>query len=670
MRHELVDVLYTYKNKLASDYEPLGAIKGNEVDITLNIDRPYPPVLRVPDYTASPRARESLEKHIQELIPLSVLRKVGHNEEIEVTTPVIVSWHNEKSRMVGDFGALNTYTVTDRDPIPITQETLTQLSKDKYIKSMDELKGFHKNGLTPKAKKLLRTITHCGIYEYLRVPFVIKNALSNYQRMMNTIFPTELSEVWLIIYIDHIIICSYSWSLHLKRLERVLDKFAAVNMKFSLKKFNFGFEELRALGHIVSVLSLGIDKKKVTAVLLKPIPHNKKEMMYSLGFASCYRKQLKDFEVLAKSLYGICDKQTIFEMTQESIKAYEEIRKALTEATLLLMPDSNIPFKVYIDACGDGLGAALHQVQIIDEKPTEGPICYISRQIKPTEAGYGASQMECLCLVWELQKLHYYLDGSVFVVITDCNAVKSLLNMKKPNKNMLRWQIAIQEYRGNMTIVHKEGNIHKNDDEISRWALANTPDSPAYVPLEEEPHISIEGINITDIGTELFEEVRKSYKQKNNFHILTSLLDKDCKDTDLVTALPLSGDRSYNSCLVILDRYRKTPIFLPFHKDDTDFNGALLLWNRVISNTGLFKNTTSDRDPKFSSALWANLHRLFGTKLSLSTAYHPHPDGQAERMIKGLEEMIIRFCAYGLEFKDSDGFNHYWFTLIPSLELA
>ncbi|MBW0586250.1 hypothetical protein O181_125965 [Austropuccinia psidii MF-1] len=92
---------------------------------------------------------------------------------------------------------------------------------------------------------------------------------------------------------------------------------------------------------------------------------------------------------------------------------------------------------------------------------------------------------------------------------------------------MLRWQIAIQKYRGNMTIVHKGGNIHKNADGPSRWALANTPYNPAYVPLEAEPQTPIEGTNITDIGTEFFEEVRESYKQDKKFHILTSLLDKD-----------------------------------------------------------------------------------------------------------------------------------------------
>ncbi|MBW0524698.1 hypothetical protein O181_064413 [Austropuccinia psidii MF-1] len=118
------------------------------------------------------------------------------------------------------------------------------------------------------------------------------------------------------------------------------------------------------------------------------------------------------------------DQQNVFEMTQDRIQAYEKIRYALTNAPLLLMPDWKLPFKLYIDACGEGLGEALHQVQIFNDKPYEGLICFISRQIKPNEARYGASQMECLCLVWTLENLHYYLDGSVFEVITDCNALK------------------------------------------------------------------------------------------------------------------------------------------------------------------------------------------------------------------------------------------------------
>ncbi|MBW0515048.1 hypothetical protein O181_054763 [Austropuccinia psidii MF-1] len=135
---------------------------------------------------------------------------------------------------------------------------------------------------------------------------------------------------------------------------------------------------------------------------------------------------------------------------------------------------------------------------------------------------------------------------------------------------------------------------------------------------------------------------------------------------DWMTALPPGGDKSYNTCLVIVERYSKNTIFLPCHKDDT----ALYIWNRVIFHTGLLKNIISYRDPKFTSALWTNSNKLWGTKLSLSTAYNPQTDGLAEIMIQSLEEMIRIFCAYGLEFKYSDGFTHYLCTFIPALELA
>ncbi|MBW0532457.1 hypothetical protein O181_072172 [Austropuccinia psidii MF-1] len=283
------------------------------------------------------------------------------------------------------------------------------------------------------------------------MPFGIKNAPSNFQRMMNKIFPEELSEGLLIIHIDDIIVCSKTWEEQIYRLSRVLTKVQSVSMKISLKKLHFGVEDLKALGHVVSGLSLGIDKNKVAAVLLKPMPQNKKE--------------------------------------------------------------------------------------IINDKPVEGPICFISRQIKPTEARYEASQIECLCLVWSLEKLNYFLEGWAFEVISDFTAVKSLLNMKTPNRNMLRWQIAIQEYRGNVAIFHKDGNIHKGSDGLRRWPLPNDIDNPAYVPEEASPHIPIEGISVTDLNTTFFEEVKEGYTQDKNCRILCQLLTKECKDNPLIHSL-------------------------------------------------------------------------------------------------------------------------------------
>ncbi|MBW0489640.1 hypothetical protein O181_029355 [Austropuccinia psidii MF-1] len=214
INERFIDLLFKYKSAFATDKEPLGAIIGHKVDIILNVEKPYPPLLRRPAYPASPRPREALEVHIKEAMDLMVLRKVGHNKQVEVNKPVIISLHNEKERMVGEFRALNTYTIPDRYSIPRMHDTSTQLSQAMFITTMDALKGFHQNFLSEYSKELLKKIVHCGIYEYLRKPFDIKNAPSHYQRLMNTTFPEELSEGWLILYIDDIIVCSETWENH------------------------------------------------------------------------------------------------------------------------------------------------------------------------------------------------------------------------------------------------------------------------------------------------------------------------------------------------------------------------------------------------------------------------------------------------------------------------
>ncbi|MBW0502325.1 hypothetical protein O181_042040 [Austropuccinia psidii MF-1] len=173
---ELSSLLYNHKGAFASDKETLWAIIGHEVAIILNIERPYPPLLRRTTYQASRKSREALEINIKELLDLGVIRNVGHNEEVEITTPVIVAWHNGKSRMVGDFRAMNAYIVPDRYPIPKIQISLTQISQAVYISTMDALKGFHKSLVAPRARKYLRSTVHWGVYGYLRMPFGIKNA--------------------------------------------------------------------------------------------------------------------------------------------------------------------------------------------------------------------------------------------------------------------------------------------------------------------------------------------------------------------------------------------------------------------------------------------------------------------------------------------------------------
>ncbi|MBW0516039.1 hypothetical protein O181_055754 [Austropuccinia psidii MF-1] len=142
-------------------------------------------------------------------------------------------------------------------------------------------------------------------------------------------------------------------------------------MNISSKKFSFEFEGLSPLGHLVSGLSLEIVKRIVAAVLLKPITQKKKAIQSFLGFEGYYRQHIKDLVSIARPPYKLCDKDIVFEMTVDSVKAFESLKQALTTAPLLLIPDFKLPFKLDINTSGKGLGAALHQVQIIIYKHVE-----------------------------------------------------------------------------------------------------------------------------------------------------------------------------------------------------------------------------------------------------------------------------------------------------------
>ncbi|MBW0549609.1 hypothetical protein O181_089324 [Austropuccinia psidii MF-1] len=118
---------------------------------------------------------------------------------------------------------------------------------------------------------------------------------------------------------------------------------------------------------------------------------------------------------------------------------------------------------------------------------------------------------------------------------------------------------------------------------------------------------------------------------------------------DWVTGIVPGGKESFNACLIIVDRFSKSMRFLPCHKEDTAMDNALLFWTNIISTY---------------------VYELLGTKLAFSTAYHPQTDGLAERMIQTMEEILRRFCAYGMEYKDHEGYTHDWVTLLPEVQLG
>ncbi|MBW0526887.1 hypothetical protein O181_066602 [Austropuccinia psidii MF-1] len=226
-----------------------GNIIGHDIELDLDVERPYPPMLRRSPYPTIVETRKEIEKHINELLDMDC-------------------------RLCGDFRALDNYTKADRYPRPRLPHALDKLAKAKYITKMDCMKGFHQNEVNPNSMKLLRVICHMGIYEYTRMPFGINNAPLRFQRKMDTIFQEEILEGWIVVYIDDIIIYSETWEDHVRYIDRVLSHFTPINLKISLQKCNFGQQKLLAPGHKVPGLSLAIDQNKVAEAMQKAVPKN------------------------------------------------------------------------------------------------------------------------------------------------------------------------------------------------------------------------------------------------------------------------------------------------------------------------------------------------------------------------------------------------------------
>ncbi|MBW0503581.1 hypothetical protein O181_043296 [Austropuccinia psidii MF-1] len=168
--------------------------------------------------------------------------------------------------------------------------------------------------------------------------------------MMNKIFQEEIFEGWTVVYIDDIIIYSETLEDHVQYVDKLLSKLTPINLEISFKKCNFGQQELLALGHKVSGLSRAIDQKKVAELLQNPLPKNIKEMKSFLGFSSYYRNHIKTFSHITSSLYKVCSKDVVFEITKERSYAYERIKHELTNAPELILADFELPFKLYIGA--------------------------------------------------------------------------------------------------------------------------------------------------------------------------------------------------------------------------------------------------------------------------------------------------------------------------------
>jgi hypothetical protein len=389
-----------------------------------------------------------------------------------------------KPRFCIDLREVNSKTTPDRYALPRQDTIFRAIGRAMFFSTLDCNKGYHQFGLTPHARLLTAFVTKDGFWEYIRMPFGLKNALAHFQRTMDAILGKYRWD-FALAYIDDIVIFSQTFDEHLEHCSLVLDAMEKIGLTLEEKKCHFCYDDIELLGHHISRLGLSTQAEKVQAILAVPFPETIKKAQEILGMFNYYRIFIQHFAWIAAPLYDGLKKQfdklshsdpkirawvhsnRKFPDTPETRNAFRLLQQALASSPVLIHPDFEREFILYIDACALGVAGNLHQVSLEDGK--EHPILYISRRLNKHESKYTATELECLGLVWSLDKLAHYMDGSQLRLVTDHNALKWIWGIKSDvNARLFKWSLILSSLKDKVTIVHCPGHFHQNVDPLSR----------------------------------------------------------------------------------------------------------------------------------------------------------------------------------------------------------
>lgn len=366
-----------------------------------------------------------------------------------------------KWRLVVDYRKLNDKTIGDKYPIPNITDILDKLGKCMYFTTLDLASGFHQIEVHPRdIEKTAFSVDH-GHYEYVRMPFGLKNAPSTFQRVMDNVLK-DLQGTVCLVYMDDIIIFSTSLQEHILNLDKVFSKLRDANLKVQLDKCEFLRREIAFLGHIISETGLKPNPDKIIAIQNFPIPKTQKDIKSFLGLLGYYRKFIKDFSQLTKPLTSCLKKGATVKHTPQFIKCFETCKDLLTNDPILAYPDFNKEFILTTDASNVALGAVLSQGPI----GKDHPICYASRTLTDSEQNYSTIEKELLAIVWATKYFRPYLYGRKFTIVTDHQPLRWLMSLKEPNSKLVRWRLKLEEF--DYTIIHKPGKYNTNADALSR----------------------------------------------------------------------------------------------------------------------------------------------------------------------------------------------------------
>lgn len=367
----------------------------------------------------------------------------------------------QKWRIVIDYRKLNELTIDDKYPLPNISDILDQLGKCEYFSTLDLASGFHQIEINPSDISKTAFSVENGHYEFVRMPFGLKNAPSTFQRVMDNILLGIQNERCLV-YMDDIIIYSPTIHEHISRLKEVFQRLQKANLKIQPDKCEFLKKEVAYLGHLITPEGVKPNPEKVSCIQNFPQPKNPKEIKSFLGLAGYYRRFISNFAKLSKPLTRLLQKDVPFIFNQDCLDSFEELKNSLTSNPILIYPNFEEPFLLTTDASAFAIGAVLSQGHIGKDLP----IAFASRTLCGAETKYSTIERELLAIVWAVKHFRPYLFGRKFTLITDHRPLTWLFSIKDPGSRLARWRLKLEEY--DYKIIHKSGKANKNADALSR----------------------------------------------------------------------------------------------------------------------------------------------------------------------------------------------------------
>ncbi|GJV63876.1 putative reverse transcriptase domain-containing protein [Tanacetum coccineum] len=379
--------------------------------------------------------------------------------------------------------------------------------------------------------------------------------------------------------------------------------------------------KVQFLSHVIDSRGIHVDPAKIESIKDWASPKIPTEIRQFLGLAGYYRRFIEGFSKIAKPMTKITQKGIKFDWGEKEENAFQLIKQKLCSAPILALPEGSEDFVVYCDASHKGLGAVLMQ--------REKVIAYASRQLKVHEKNYTTHDLELGSVVFALKIWRHYLYGTRCTVYTDHKSLQHILDQKELNMRQRRWLKLLSDY---------DCDIRYHPGKQTSWI-------PCYGDLRSvimhESHKSKYSIHP---GSEkMYQDVKKLFWWPN-------------MKADIATS-----SQGFDTIWVIVDRLTKSAHFLPIRENDPLDKLARLYLNRIVARHGIPALIICDRDGRFTSNFWRSFQKALGTDISMSTAYHPETDGQSERTIQTLEDML-RACVID--------FGKGWVKHLPLAEFS